>query len=105
MWMCGVSLIDVSGLELIEELLEQQHKCKGELMVCALQPAVHQMLVRSRLVEEVGKENIFWATDAAILEANRPLGVLQPQFIQLTCGDVQVAKVVGRSIPSPNRGT
>ena len=72
--MRGVPLIDVSGLELIEELLEQQEKCKGQLMLCALQPAVMQMLVRSKLVDEVGKDNIFWAADAAILEANRRLG-------------------------------
>lgn len=71
--MRGVPLIDVSGLELLEEVLEAQHKCGGELMVCALQPSVRTMLERSRLIDEIGERNIFWAADAAILEANRRL--------------------------------
>jgi SulP family sulfate permease len=73
--MRGVPLIDVSGLELIEDVLERQQRCGGELMLCAVQPAVRQMLDRSRLTEEIGERNIFWAADAAILEANRRLGV------------------------------
>jgi hypothetical protein len=44
-------------------------------MLCAVQPAVRRMLDRSRLTEEIGAHNIFWAADAAILEANRRLGV------------------------------
>ncbi len=72
--MRGVPLIDVSGLELIEEVLEAQHACGGELMLCAVQPAVREMLDRSRLTEEIGAHNIFWAADAAIIEANRRLG-------------------------------
>ncbi len=75
--MRGVPLIDVSGLELIEELHEAQRACGGELMLCALQPAVRQMLDRSRLTEEIGEHNIFWAADAAILEANRRLAAQQ----------------------------
>lgn len=71
--MRGVPLIDVSGLELIEEVLEAQHACGGELMLCAVQPAVREMLDRSRLTEEIGEHNIFWAADAAIIEANRRL--------------------------------
>jgi SulP family sulfate permease len=73
--MRGVPLIDVSGLELIEEVLESQHKCGGELMLCAVQPSVKAMLDRSRLTDEIGASNIFWSADQAILEANRRLGV------------------------------
>ncbi len=71
--MRGVPLIDVSGLELIEEVLEAQHACGGELMFCALQPAVRRMLDRSGLTDEIGAHNIFWAADAAIIEASRRL--------------------------------
>jgi SulP family sulfate permease len=73
--MRGVPLIDVSGLELIEDVLERQKRCGGELMLAAVQPAVRRMLDRSRLTEEIGAHNIFWAADAAIIEANRRLGV------------------------------
>jgi SulP family sulfate permease len=74
--MRGVPLIDVSGLELIEEVLEQQHQCGGELMLCAVQPNVKTMLDRSRLTEEIGENNFFWSADQAIIEANRRLGVI-----------------------------
>jgi len=85
--MRGVPLIDVSGLELLEEILEAQRQCGGELMLCALQPAVRHMLDRSGLTQEIGVHNIFWAADAAILEANRRLheqeqnGVLVAQSV------------------------
>ncbi len=75
--MRGVPYIDVSGLELVEELLEQQRNCGGTLMLCALQPGVETMLNRSKLADEVGSHNIFWAADAAIVEANRRLGFLK----------------------------
>lgn len=73
--MRGVPLIDVSGLELIEEIIEGQHRCGGELMLCAVQPQVRAMLDQSGLTEEIGAGNIFWAADAAIVEANRRLGI------------------------------
>ena len=71
--MRGVSLIDVSGLELIEELHDQLANSKGQLLLCAVQPAVRKVLDRSRLTEEIGQANFFWSADQAILEANRRL--------------------------------
>jgi sulfate permease, SulP family len=68
--MRGVPHIDVSGLELIEELWEKQRKCGGELLFAAVQPAVREMLDRSRLTEEIGAHNFFWSADRAILAAN-----------------------------------
>jgi len=71
--MRGVSLIDVSGLELIEELHDKMTSCRGELMLCGIQPAVRRILDRSRLSEEIGESNFFWSADQAILEANQRL--------------------------------
>ncbi len=72
--MRGVPLIDVTGLELIEELRDRMKACGGELLLCAVQPAVRKILDRSRLTEEIGAGNFFWSADQAILEANRRAG-------------------------------
>ena len=71
--MRGVPLIDVSGLEVIEELVEKQAARKGLLMLAAVQPAVREMLDRARLTERIGADNIFWSADKAILAANARL--------------------------------
>jgi len=68
--MRGVPAIDLSGLELIEELLEQMHQKGGELMLAAVQPAVKEMLDRSKLTEEIGANKLFWSADQAILAAH-----------------------------------
>ncbi len=68
--MRGVPLIDVSGLEFIEELWERQKKHNGTLMLCAVQPTVKKILDRSRLTQELGEENFFWSADQAILAAS-----------------------------------
>jgi SulP family sulfate permease len=68
--MRGVPYIDVSGLELIEEIWEKQRKCGGELLLAAVQPAVREMLDRSKLTAEIGAHNFFWSADRAILAAN-----------------------------------
>jgi SulP family sulfate permease len=68
--MRGVPLLDMSGLEFIEELLERQKKHGGELLLCAVQPAVKRILDRSHLSREIGEQNFFWSADQAILAAS-----------------------------------
>jgi SulP family sulfate permease len=74
--MRGVPLVDVSGVELIEELYEKQKACGGELMLCAVQPNVKRVLDRSQLTHEIGEDNFFWSADQAIIAANKRLGVI-----------------------------
>ena len=52
--MRGVPLIDVGGLELIEELWAKQKQHGGELLLCAVQPSVKKMLDRAGLTQEIG---------------------------------------------------
>lgn len=68
--MRGVPLLDVSGLEFIEEVWERQKKHSGTLMLCAVQPMVKKILDRSRLTQEIGADNFFWSADQAILAAS-----------------------------------
>jgi len=72
--MRGVPLLDLSGLEFIEEALERQHKHGGTLLLCAVQPAVKKYLDRSRLTREIGEQNFFWSADQAILAASEIQG-------------------------------
>ena len=68
--MRGVPLIDVGGLELIEELWQAQRQRGGQLLLCAVQPSVKLMFDRARLTEEIGEGNFFWSADQAILAAS-----------------------------------
>ncbi|NJM42497.1 MAG: SulP family inorganic anion transporter [Anaerolineae bacterium] len=65
--MRGVPTIDVSGLELIEELWERKKQQGGELLLCAVQPGVKKMLDRAGLTQEIGEDKFFWSADQAIL--------------------------------------
>ena len=65
--MRGVPLIDVGGLELIEELWAKQTQHGGELLLCAVQPNVKKMLDRAGLTQEMGEDKFFWSADQAIL--------------------------------------
>jgi SulP family sulfate permease len=66
--MRGVPLIDVGGLQLIEELHDQQTAKDGTLLLCAVQPEVRAVLDRAKVTEEIGKENFFWSADEAIFK-------------------------------------
>ena len=68
--MRGVPLVDIGGLELIEELWKRQRAQGGELLLAAVQPNVKKMLDRAHLTQEIGEHNIFWSADQAILAAN-----------------------------------
>lgn len=68
--MRGVPLVDLNGLEFIQELHERQKNHGGELLLCAVQPAVKKILDRSHLSREIGEQNFFWSADQAILAAS-----------------------------------
>lgn len=68
--MRGVPLLDLNGLEFIEELFERQKKHGGELLLCAVQPSVKKILDRSHLSDEIGQANFYWSADQAILAAS-----------------------------------
>ena len=68
--MRGVPAIDVSGLELIEELYERMSKQNGKLLFAGVQPSVKQMLDRAKITERIGENHFFWSADQAILLAH-----------------------------------
>lgn len=67
--MRGVPLIDTSGLEAIRRLYERLRHEGGDLMFSGVHENVLAMLRRSGLVDEIGEENFFWASDEAIVAA------------------------------------
>jgi SulP family sulfate permease len=69
--MCGVPLIDTSGIEAIRHLYERLHKQGGTLMFAGVHENVHAMLERGGLTDQIGLENFFWSSDQAIVIAER----------------------------------
>ena len=69
--MRGVSLIDTAGIEAIHRLHERLHKQGGTLMFAGVHDNAYDMMKRGGLVEVIGKENFFWSSDQAIVEAER----------------------------------
>jgi len=69
--MRGVSLIDTAGLEAIHRLYEKLHKQNGVLMFAGVNENVKQMMARGGLTNVIGKENFFWSSDQAIVEAEK----------------------------------
>ena len=69
--MRGVPLIDTSGLEVIYRLYEKLHAMGGTLMFSGVHENVITMMRRGGLVDHISEENFFWASDEAIVEAER----------------------------------
>ena len=69
--MRGVPLIDASGLRVLEDLHERLRHRGGRLMLAGISPRVLTMLERGELVEALGKDNIFWSSDQAIVAASK----------------------------------
>lgn len=69
--MRGVSLIDTAGLEAIHRLHERLREQGGTLMFAGVHNNAYDMMKRGGLVETIGKENFFWSSDQAIVEAER----------------------------------
>jgi len=69
--MRGVPLIDTAGLQAVHRLYERLHAQGGTLMFSGVHQNVYNMMARAGLVETFGEENFFWASDEAIVEAER----------------------------------
>jgi SulP family sulfate permease len=69
--MRGVPLIDTSGLEAIHHLHEKLAAEGGTLMFSGVHDSVLTILRRGGLVQAVGEENFFWASDEAIVAAEK----------------------------------
>ncbi len=69
--MRGVPLIDTAGLEAIHSLYEKVHAQGGTLMFAGAHDNVRNMMARAGLLQTLGEENFFWASDEAIVEAER----------------------------------
>lgn len=66
----GMPLIDTAGLEVLERLQHKIRENGGYLMLAGVQGAVKAMLERSGLIEEIGRDKIFWSADQAIVAAD-----------------------------------
>ncbi len=69
--MRGVPLIDTSGLQALQQLVEKLKHQGGTLMLAGVHEQSLQMLERGGLVTRIGKDNIFWSADQAIVAAEQ----------------------------------
>lgn len=69
--MRAVPMIDLSGLEALTTLHEKMTHEGKVLMLTGVHPAVMHMLERSRLDQEIGRDNFFWSSDRAIYVAEQ----------------------------------
>jgi SulP family sulfate permease len=69
--MRGVSLVDLSGIEVVQGLAESMHAQGKTLMLAAVHPRVMYMLKRAGADEQIGHANVFWSADRAIMVAEQ----------------------------------
>jgi len=69
--MRGVPLIDTAGLEAIAHLNETLKRGDGQLMLAGVHDRVRVYMERGGILDQVGRENLFWSSDQAIVEAER----------------------------------
>ena len=69
--MRGVPLIDTAGLEALERLHERIHQQGGALMFAGVHENAMRMMERAGFADKVGRQNFFWSSDQAIVQAER----------------------------------
>ena len=69
--MRGVPLLDTSGLQVMATLHERLSRTHGQLMLAGPHDQVLHMLERGGLLGAIGRENIFWSADQAIVAAEK----------------------------------
>ncbi|MDP2359268.1 MAG: SulP family inorganic anion transporter [bacterium] len=69
--MRGVPLVDTAGLEAIHRLRDHLREQDGHLMLAGVHDRVRVMMERGGILDAVGRENLFWSSDQAIVEAER----------------------------------
>jgi SulP family sulfate permease len=69
--MRGVPLLDTSGLQVMAALHERISHGHGRLMLAGAHDQVLHMLERGGLLDAIGRENVFWSADQAIVAAEK----------------------------------
>ena len=67
--MRGVPLIDLCGVQALIGIYERARRAGCVLMLAGVQPQALKLLEQGNFVDLIGRDNIFWSADQAILEA------------------------------------
>jgi SulP family sulfate permease len=87
----GVPLVDATGVEVLRELWQRQHKGGGDLLLSSLNGRVQTLLQRSGFLAELGEERLFWSADRAIVSLGAKL---QPVMGQAQTADSPLTESV-----------
>jgi SulP family sulfate permease len=80
--MRAVPFIDLTGIEALASLHEQMEHAGRRLMLAGVQPGVLRMLERAGLDQLIGRENLFWSSDQAILAAEKQLHLIPDDQVE-----------------------
>ena len=71
--MRGVPLIDITGIQALEEIMEELVSNDCRLLLCGLQEGVKDTVEKSGFKDKIGEDKIFWSAVEAInyVEDNR----------------------------------
>ena len=71
--MRGVPLIDITGVQVLDEIREELERNNCNLLLSGLQEGVKKTLIKSGFIEKLGEEKVFWSAVEAInyVEDNR----------------------------------
>jgi SulP family sulfate permease len=87
----GVPLVDATGVEVLRELWQRQHKGGGDLLLSSLNGRVQTLLQRSGFLTELGEARVFWSADQAIVSLGAKL---QPVMGQSQTADSPLTESV-----------
>ncbi len=85
----GVPLLDTSGLQVVAALRVRLAHGGGTLMLSGAHDSVRNMLERGGLLDAIGRDNVFWSADQAIVAAEKQ-----------TCRQCEAERSAGNGQPS-----
>jgi len=95
--MRAVPLLDTSGLQVIAALHERVVHGGGTLMVSGANETVQNMLERGGLLDAIGRQNVFWSADQAIVAAEKQ--ACRRCDAEALDGEVELGRLSARSLP------
>jgi SulP family sulfate permease len=75
--MRGVPLIDTTGVQVLSELCEKLKLQGTQVMFAGIQPKVKEIMKRSGLIHDLGKDRFFWSVEKAIVAIENEMSPME----------------------------
>jgi len=98
----GVSLIDITAMEVIENFIERVHHERKKILLCGIQPELKEKMQRCHLTKCVGESNIFLAGNEAYQSLQKSLHLAEALLGEITLPEpVAAVEAVPSAAASP----